>query len=228
MSGQSNAIGRGTGGPSWGRVSESVQVWNNVNPLGALGSGFVSAQQAREGGTFEHTNRGNFGVWFCDRLALESHDDVTLTVVARGGSAISSWSEAETEFPVLDQCVSVWAQTWQAPADVFLWHQGESDVPDPSGWGDAFDALLVNLRAGGVISNSTALLVGGIANNSKERVEFNRTKIFPAAVRNGGVFVGAGQLTTYDGHHFTASGLAHLGRNRFFSAYRFAKLRAST
>jgi hypothetical protein len=225
VSGQSNALGRGTGGPLWNRISSNVRVWNNANPLGSLGDSFVSAEQARQAGTFEHLNRGNFAVWFCDRLARASLDSVDMTLVAVGGSPISRWSPQESEFPILPHIVDVWEATGQAPADVFLWHQGESDVQAPDGWGAAFDAVVSNLTAAGVINDQAAIIVGGIVENSKERSAFNRQHLFRAATRHRGAFASSHGLTAYDGAHFTASGLKRLG-TRYFNAYRFAKLRS--
>jgi hypothetical protein len=221
-SGQSNMMGRATDASNWNGVSASVRVWNNVNPLGAVGTAWTTPVGARQSGTFQYLDRNNLAVWFCDKLARTLFEPVDLTLVARGGSTISIWSPAEQAYPMLTHCANVWAATGQAPAHVFLWHQGESDVPAPQGYADAFAALRANLTDAGVIDASTLVIVGGLAENSAERVAFNRDVLrkLPASA-----YARSYGLPVYDGNHFTSHALTRLGAARYASAYRFARSR---
>jgi hypothetical protein len=220
LSGQSNALGRGTGGPAWSGISSDVRVWNNVNPLGAQGSAFVSATAARAAGTFENTDRDNFSVWFCDTLARTRFDTVDLTVVARGASPIAYWDPAETTYPMLDACIDVWAATGQGPADVFLWHQGEGDQanPDRGAWVTAFKALVANLRSAGVLAPSAIVIPAGLATSTMEKVSFNDEAVLPAAAAVRGWYASSFALPS-DGVHFTGPALYDLGAQRCYAAY---------
>lgn len=223
-SGQSNMLGRGTGGPAFSGVSANVSVWNNVNPLGANGTAFVTASAAQSAGTFEFTDRNNLAVWLCDKLARTQFDTVTLAMVALGGASISMWDPAEVTFPLLNECNAVWDATGQGAADVFLWHQGEADTATADAtYIAAFEALLVNLIAGGVISASTIILVGGVAEASAAYNSVNRDKLQKIAKLKGRGFASSSGLLTTDGSHFDGAGLYSMGARRYFSAWRFAK-----
>jgi hypothetical protein len=223
-SGQSNMLGRGSGGPSLSGVSANVRVWNNVNPLGSNGSAFVTAAQAQAAGTFELTDRNNLAVWFCDKLARRRFDTVDLTLVARASSGIQLWSPNEESLPMLAECQSVWAATGQGPADVFLWHQGENNVATPvSSYQAAFEALVANLKSSGVISDSTVIIVGGILDADAQRNAFNRTALVPISRRARRGYARSHGLTSGDGAHFDGASLAALGARRYFSAYLFAE-----
>jgi hypothetical protein len=224
-SGQSNAMGRGTGGRSWANLSPDVRLWNNLNPLGGIGNAFVSPVEARTNGSFGYTDRNNAFVWFCDKLARTHFEPVDLTFVGRGGSSITLWGPNETEFPMLQECVRVWAATGQAPADVFLWHQGENNT----GWTAQdyraeFDALLDNVTAGGVIDANTVVIVGGTAEENAGRLAFNRNVL---ARHRRAAYATSYGLSTSDGTHFDGPSLTKLGAKRYFSAYLFAKMRSA-
>lgn len=224
-SGQSNAMGRGTGGRSWSNLSPDVRLWNNLNPLGDNGSAFVTPAEARANGSFGYTDRNNAFVWFCDKLARTSFEPVDLTFVGRGGSSIDLWGPDETEFPMLQECINVWAATGQAPADVFLWHQGENNVFwAAEQYHAAFAALLDNLAAAGVIDENTVVIVGGTAEENPDRLNFNRRAL--SRIRRA-TYASSYGLKTSDGTHFDGPSLTKLGANKYFSAYLFAKLRAS-
>ena len=218
-------LGRGTGGPSFAGVSSDVRVWNNINPLGANGSAFVTASAAQAAGVFELTNRNNMAVWLCDKLARTQLDTVDLTLVALGGGQISYWAPGEVTWPMLNECTSVWAATSQGPADVFFWHQGEADLATaPSSYRSQFEALLTNLIAAGVISASTIILLGGIAENTAQKISFNRDCLFPLSERPLRAYVNSyGLVTVGDAFHFSGPDLAAFGYRRAFSSYLFAR-----
>lgn len=225
VSGQSNALGRFAGTRPWSEISSDVRVWNNVNALGAVGSAFVTAEQARAAGTFMSTDRNNFGVWFCDRVARARFEPVDMTIVARGASRIEFWSIEEAEYPMLQNCIDVWSATGQQPADVFLWHQGEGDclAMDYAGWQQAFEGLITNLRAGGVLDDSTLILAGGLTDNRWEKMDFNDKAILPAVSTRGRAYA-ASDLLANDGTHFYGDALEQFGAQRYYAAYNLARV----
>lgn len=216
-------LGRGTGGPSLSGVSSNVRVWNNVNPIGANGTAFVTASAAQTARTFERTDCNNHAVWFCDKLARTQFDSVDLTLVALGGASISMWSPSEATYPLLQESIAVWGATGQTPADVFLWHQGEADTElEVEVYADAFEAMVANLIAGGVLSDETIILLAGTAEETAARVAFNKSVLLPLAARPSRAYAHSYGLPTTDGHHFTGDGLNAFGARRYFSAYMFA------
>lgn len=221
-SGQSNMLGRGTGGPALSGVSANVRVWNNVNPLGSNGTAFGTAAQAQAAGTFQLTDRNNLAVWFCDRLARTQFDTVDLTLVARASSPIAYWAPGEATYPMLQECIDVWAATGQGPADVFLWHQGENNVNDVASYAAWFEALRSNLIAGGVISANTIVLVGGLVQSDAPKHAFTRRCALQLAAKHKRGFAHSYGLTSDDGAHFDGASLYAMGARRYFSAYLFA------
>ncbi len=221
-SGQSNMLGAGTGGPAMSGVSSDVSVWNSVAPFGSLGSSFVTASAAQAAGTFQFTDRNNMAVWFCDKLARTQFDTVTLALAARNGSSINLWSPDEVTNPMFARCVDVWTATGQDPADIFLWHQGESDLADIS-YRIKFRALIANLIDAGVLSEKTLILIGGIAENDLATAAFNVNQLQPLC---GGktTFANSHLAPTYDAVHFTGQGLYYFGANRLYSAYLLARV----
>lgn len=222
-SGQSNMLGRGTGGPSFSGVSSDVRVWNNINPLGSNGTSFVTASAAQAAGVFQDADKNNLAVWFCDKLARTQLDTVDLTLVALGGGQISYWDPSEVTWPMFNECVSVWTATGQGPADVFLWHQGEADVATaPSSYIAQFMALVQNLIDADVLSESTKIILGGIAEDTEVDLAFNYSSLLALC---GGMttYATSYQLGTTDGAHFTGQGLYMFGSRAYFSAYLLAK-----
>lgn len=226
-SGQSNSLGRGTGGPAFTGVSSSVRVWDTVNPLGSLGTSWVNAVTAQAGGTFENTDRNNAAVWLCDRIARTAFDDVDLTLVARGGTAISQWAPG-APVPMLDQCLDVWEATGQDPANVMVWQQGEGDhlsTPAAS-YTTQFLALLANLEAGGVIDQNTIVIISGIAPTDAARYAYCQNPLYAMQLEDPRCCYSSTYLTaTSDNIHFTGPALYEMGHSRMFSAYTYARLK---
>lgn len=226
VSGQSNALGRGAGGPSWAGVDSRVRVWNNANPLGANGSGWATASDARATHeTFQFLDRNNFGVWFCHRAAQVRDDDVYMTIVARGGTAIEAWGTSSPSVPMLQECIDVYATTGQDPADVFLWHQGEGNTSTPAvTYKSDFLALVSNLTNAGVIDANTVIIVGGLSEDNQSRIDFNNNVLRALANENPNIYyANSSGLSSYDGTHFDGQSLYTLGAERFFAAYSEAE-----
>lgn len=231
MSGQSNALGRDEGGPPWSAIDSRVRVWNNVNPLGANGTAFVSAATARAGGTFDNLDRNNLGVWFCHRLAQVRDEDVDFTIVARGATHILEW-EPGSPIGMYEEIVDVWTATGQGPADIFLWHQGEGSVStDPTNletYRNRWTSFVYDeLTAAGVIDANTIIILGGLAEegvNEEARIAFNIGALQQLAVDTPNTYYAPSDgLTTYDGTHFIGQALYTHGAARYFSAYMEAE-----
>ncbi len=226
VSGQSNALGRAEDGPDWSAINKSVRVWNNANPLRGIGSSFVSAEEARAGGPFQHTDPNhlinNFGVWFCDRFAREFDRPVDMTIVARGASWIHFWDPAEQTYPMLQDCINVWAATAQPPAHIFLWHQGEGHADIATSYDDystAFLSLVDNLKNGGVIDDNTLIILGGLAEEKDGRQRFNHEVLKTLADNHDRIaYAPSHGLKTYDRTHFNGDSLHTFGSERYFEA----------
>ena len=228
--GQSNMVGIDSSNvPDFATVSASARFWNNVNPLGANGTAFVSATAARTAGAFPLPDRNNMPVWFADKLARATFTAVDTVVVARQGSPISYWSPSEATFPLYAEAVAVWGATGQGPADVLMWHQGENDVTDgtTATYIANFEQMVSNLIAAGVLSANTLILLGGIAEQTLERTAFNKTCLLPLAGKRGWAYASSYGLTVIDGVHFNSASLTDLGARRYFSAYQFARATAA-
>ncbi len=230
LSGQSNALGRGEEGPDWSSLSSTIRVWNNINPLGGVGTAFVSPEAARSGGTFQHTDpthyTNNFGVWFCERLARFLSRAVDMTIVARGASRIELWDPGEPSYPMLQDCTTVWKATGQAPAHVFLWHQGEGNVTTPShaDYRTLFLDLVANLKRGGVIDDNTLIILGALSEEKDNRREFNHSALQALADQHDGIAYAPSQgLKTYDCTHFIGEALYTFGAEHYFEAFRQSK-----
>jgi len=220
-SGQSNDIGRDPGGPPFSAVSSLVRFWNNVNPLGANGTAFVSAAAARTAGTFENQTNNNFGVWFAHRLAQVTGEQVDVTMVARGATNISGWAPGDP-VGMLQEMIDVWGATGQgAPANVFLWHQGEPHVTDSySTYNVPFQALLTNLTSAGLIDANTIIILGGLSEDNSNRIAFNDNVLAVMAANYPNIFFAPSEgLSSFDGTHFTGQSLYTLGAERYADAY---------
>lgn len=226
VSGQSNALGRGTGGPNWSGIDSRVRVWDNANPLGANGTAWRTAALARSTySTFQFTDRNNFGVWFCHRLAQIADDDVDMTIVARGGTLLEEWAPG-SPLGMLEECDAVWTATGQAPADVFLWMQGEGDdqATSAADYKTAFLSLLSNLTSAGVIDANTTVIMGELFPRDSFRTDFNSNVLASLASENANIFVASNDgLESYDDTHYGGQSLYAFGVDGFFAAYQEAQ-----
>lgn len=223
-SGQSNMVGRGVDGPPFAGVSSLARFWNNVNPLGANGTAFVTAAAARTAGTFENQTNNNLAVWFAHRLAQVMNEQVDLTMVARGATAISGWAPGNP-IGMLQEMIDVWAATGQGAAHVFIWHQGEGNVTDSySSYNTSFQALLTNLTAAGIINSSTIIILGGLSEDNSDRINFNANVLAAMAANYAQIyFAPSDGLTSFDGTHFDGQSLFTHGAARFSAAYLEAR-----
>ncbi len=126
---------------------------------------------------------------------------------------------------MLTRCIDIYRASGQQPADVFLWHQGESDCLSgmpPTEWIVAFDALVENLVEAKVLRPDPIVLAGGVAHSQASFVRFNASAIQAAMRRKGRVYVGSAGLEESDGMHFTGEALVEFGARRYYAAYKLA------
>jgi hypothetical protein len=221
-SGQSNAHGRGKGGPSFSGVSPRLTAWNNVNPLGADGTAFVVPTLSNP--TFDPNAGNNFGLWFCHHMAHELDVDVRYTLVAQGGSSIGLWVTGDgTSAPMRDEIVSVWAVSAQPPADVFLWHQGESDLAmSDADYATYFNELIGYLRSNNIIAATAPVLIGGIYEAGATEIAKNTALEALAGTDPYFAYVPSTGLRAPDSLHFDGDCLFDLGYTRYWQAYKTA------
>lgn len=232
MSGQSNALGRGAGGPSFSLVDPRVLVWNNVNPgggqaqSGPYGTAFISPSRASA--PFDPSGGWNIGLAFCHRLAQVRETNVQYLLCGQGGSSLKEWVTPEGGAgPVLAHSISAWSASGQDPAHVFLWHQGEGDTTEYymtfGEYRSRFVRLLGHLMAAGVIDANTVVIVGGTAEENPDRIAFNNEVLRVLAAANPNIHYASSEgLETYDGSHFMGQDLYAFGADRYWEAYAAA------
>lgn len=216
-SGQSNMAGRGTGGPSPLTANPLVQVWNNVNELGSNGTEFISPPDF--GNSPWYSTANNLALWFADAAATALNETVNLVLVAKGSQSISHWSSTGDMYAEMK---AVYQLTGLPPADVFLWHQGESDRETS---GCAYKLSLLNLmarlRADGLLAYDAPTLAGAIVvggDNSDLETEFNSNLNNLAADHPDLLYVNTSGLGLHDNVHFSGQGLYDLGL-RYWDKY---------
>jgi len=232
MSGQSNALGAGGGGPSFEAVNPKVKVWNNVNPYGDGGNGNGTAFVTPTLGSapFSPLGRNNAGLWFCDRLADKTGDDVQYLLCGEGGQTLAQWVTTDAtpvRGPVYNRCLGAWRAAYgnnlTNPAHIFLWHQGESDVTQGTTSADyraRFAQMIAWLKADGIIDNSTIIIIGGLGD---PREAFNASTLKPIADDDPQIyFAPATGFVLIDTAHFSGQDLAALGAERMFTQYLIA------
>lgn len=205
--GQSNMAGRGTGGPSPLTANPLVQVWNNANELGSDGNAFITPP-ALGNAPWHSSGANNLSLWFAHAAANELNEPVYLVLIAKGSQSISHWSPTGDMYEAIKR---IYALTGLPPADVLLWHQGESDktMPDSCPYKVAFLNMLSRLRADGIISYTAPALVGEIRKDDAAHINL--------ALNNLGSshpdinFVHSDGLPDYDGTHYTGQALYEFG-----------------
>lgn len=217
-SGQSNMSGRGLGGPSLDSVSPLVRVWNNTNELGSHGSEFVaSPTQGSAPWSQAPLNAGNnLAAWFCDRLAKETGEEVRLILVSKGGSSISHWDPITGD--LFEEIEDVWSATGlSTPADIFLWHQGESDASSTQGaYTSAFLAMISALESASILAEDAAKIVGGV----RAGAAVVNPWLQSLAAENANIYYADPTgLHDSDGTHFTGNHLFQFGHGRYWDAY---------
>lgn len=219
-SGQSNMLGPGTGGPVASLIDSRVKVWNNGNPYATIGTAYVTPVYGSP--PFAYAGAANLAVWFCDRLARHVADTVDMVMVARSATLIEDWITSDGDpAPMFEQMVSVWNAANSAPADVFLWHQGEGAVSGNHAlYRSRFIELVGTLKTAGLIDNNTVIIVGGLAEANTNRINFNRGALQVLAAENAQIsYASSNGLDTYDNTHFTGQSAYIFGSERYFGAW---------
>jgi hypothetical protein len=216
-SGQSNMMGRGTGGPDPSSASSLVTVWNNGNELGVNGTAFISPPTFGNNPWSQSpfATGNNLSVWFCHRLAIETGESVKLVLCGKGGTAIDEGWDKDTG-TVYPEILDVWAATGLTePADIFLWHQGDGST-DTSGYTSSWQAMRLNLISDGILSADTACVLG----ECRASAETANPKYHNIAATTPNCYVAdQSGLRDYDGIHFTGNSLYQFGYERYWAAY---------
>lgn len=208
-SGQSNAVGRGTGGP-WD-ISPLVTTWNNQNDVldatTNLGTTFKVAE--RETHPFVNS-RNNMFVHACDRIARTLNEPVRMILVAKGGEPIAQWYSSGSPKVLLNRINAVWGVAGLAgPISGYFWHQGESDGNTGyDTYKGRFDAMLAYMQSQGIMTASTPVVIGETSvshtdiNARLDRLARENPRIEIARIKD---------LPTSDGTHFTGDALRAAG-----------------
>lgn len=160
-SGQSNAIGRSTGG-DW-TISPLVKVWNNKNDISDLtnlGNAWVTPD--RNANPFVN-GCNNLAVHAANQIALATGEEVRLVLVAKGGISIGQWYSANIRQPMLLRISAVLAAAGVTALDGFWWHQGETDNGSTSSYVGRWNALVQCLTDDGLITATTPIVIGEVA-----------------------------------------------------------------
>jgi hypothetical protein len=214
--GQSNMIGlNGFGGPAMNSTDPRITVWNNENPIVDDGTAWISSPAAGNK-PWAPDGSNNLSLWFCQRLAQELQDDVRLILVARGGNAISHWHPASGE--VYARILSVYAATGlDRPADILLWHQGESDAAsDEATYKAAWLNVMAGLASEDIIDGNTARIVGGLRPSS---AVVNPWLQALAAENPNTYYADATGMIDGVESHFLGNRLYQFGYGRYWDAY---------
>ncbi|WP_456489620.1 sialate O-acetylesterase [Marinobacter nauticus] len=220
--GQSNMSGRGSGGRSPLECDSRVEVWNNTNELGADGTAFISPPDFGNS-PWDANGGNNLALWFCHRAAQELQTDVRLVLVSKGGTTLAEWGPSGIMYT---EASGVHSASGLGPADVLLWHQGESDRPSsnggtgipPADYKTNFLAMLSSLKNDGLLAANAPAIVGGLYLPTAGNID---TALQELANENDGVYyAGITDLKTSDGIHFAGASLYHLGFYRYWNQYR--------
>lgn len=220
--GQSNMSGRGSGGRSPLECDPRVEVWNNTNEQGADGTAFVAPPDFGNS-PWDANGGNNLALWFCHRASQELQDDVRLVLVSKGGTTLAEWSSSGTMYT---EASGVHAVSGLGPADVLLWHQGESDRPSADGgtgisttdYKTNFLAMLSSLQSDGLLAVGSPTIVGGLYLPTAGNID---TALQELASENDDIYyAGITDLQSSDGIHFSGASLYHLGLYRYWDQYR--------
>jgi hypothetical protein len=116
----------------------------------------------------------------------------------------------------------IYQLTGEPPADVFLWHQGSSDIDMSScSYKLKFLNLLARMRADGLLAYNAPAIVGTIVEEGEYEaleIAFNANLYNLANDHPDILFVNADDIATSDPQHFSGWGLYHLGL-RYWDKY---------
>lgn len=214
--GQSNMCGRGTGGPAFS-IAQNVEVWNNVNELGANGTAFVVPSVGSP--PFDANDGNNLALWAAHRIAAATGDDVRMVIICRGGTSIDQWIDGSgNPGPMLLEAAAVYQASGLPPAEVMLRHQGETDKNEDPAWWDARTMASIQwLRDNDIIEEDAPVFLGGLYHTGAAAIT-NRMKVIAAREPLVYYVPHDGLPQAGDNVHFSGEGLARFGY-RYAAAY---------
>jgi hypothetical protein len=211
--GQSGMVAVGVGGPSPTTADSRVKVWNND---GIVTDGDALISPPALGNPPWHSGGGNNpAVWFADAAAVNLGTDVNLVVVAKGSQSITKWESAG---PMYQASKRIYQLTGLPPADVMLWHQGETDKNmGTCEYRLRLSNLIAQLKGEGIIAHDAYILLGELRYDDAEDISEAMEQM--AVVRPDIGFVHIDNLPDYDGIHLTGSANPQFGV-RYFEEYQ--------
>lgn len=212
--GQSNMISMGIGGPSPMTASARVKVWNNGTNLASDGDSFISPPDFGNA-PWHPSGSNNLAIWFADAAAENLGIDVNLVVVAKGAQSITQWRPAN---PMYMATKRIYQLTGRPPAQVLLWHQGETDKNmAPCAYQIELMNLIENLRADGIIAQDAYILVGELRYAAAAAIS---SALYGLAMMRADIgWVSANGIWDYDDIHFTGSSIKSFGV-RYYEKYK--------
>lgn len=224
-SGQSNAVGRGSGGWPSAVYDSRIQVWNNIAENGGDGSAFVYPQlgQAPFHTKPDGTHAQNASLAFAHRAAQETQTPVQLIHVAKGATPLEAWSNnTGAATPMSDAMIRIHGLSGCGPVSVMMHagHEGNtgSDYAEQRA---LFLALFARYEAEGVCDSNTIYLLTGTAELSTNplRAAYNENVLRRLANENPRIFYAdSAGLLTFDNTHYTGLDLIRMGYERCWSA----------
>lgn len=212
--GQSNLLGRGTGGGDL-ETSELVKVWNVTNQDWETWD--LTANPAQATGATVGANCFTFHA--AKRLSLKLNRKVRVIIAAAGGRPISDW--VPTSGSEWQRMLTQTANAGIAEYDAVFWHQGENDhARTNADYKTDFEAFIAQVRAYAPTSNAP-LLAGQLLNNGttdnqngvysiEAMAEFQDENVWLVPAKN----LQHDSLTTASAH-FSGWSLRELGRRYF-------------
>ncbi len=143
--------------------------------------------------------------------SLELITSLGLVVNARGGTTISEWQKGGTYYnESLSRIQSALSTNLENRLLGILWHQGESDYPDPSGYTTDFKRMINDFRND--LSNETLPVFVGEVGKWDEMYNAINTELSktPDSVSNC-YLVSSDGLTNKDIYHFDSESQRELG-----------------
>lgn len=208
--GQSNAVGRNTGGRQ--AFSSLLTCWNNENDIDSASVNLGSAFVAADIGQFPFDDGcNNLMIQTCNLLARATGENVRVILVAMGGKPIASWATSSGAAGAMyTRTEAVLAAAGVSSVDLVLWQQGVTD--DNAGTTGTYVAswghLLSNLQSDGYITSTTPIVVG------LEAKDYKTVNSILVSISNADSRVGLAKIAgfgTDDGTHFLGEECINIG-----------------
>jgi hypothetical protein len=223
--GQSNALGRGTGGGDL-ETNENVRIWNSTSGSFEVWDLTEDPPQYGDAAT---VGANNFTFHFSKKFNEVYGRPVYVIDSAKGGQSISSWVPSSSS--LYTNMTAKVSAAGSPDIDLVLWHQGEANYLDSeSSYKSSFDSLLTQLRAESFIADDTPVIAGQLGNepnsagiNSSALNSFFDRENFSEYYEKDYVYLAeTAYLELTDTIHFSGSSLVDMGRFYYWEAFQRA------